>query len=366
MAQSSRLTKEEIKEDRFIEAVLKSFEFLKTNLKTIIIALAVVIIGIFGASTYRQHQQDQRAEASFALVKAIEKYQEAEQDSLSDEKADDSDEKFQAIAADFQTVVREYSGTSFADKALFNYAKTLYYQGNYDEARIQFQSVIDSQPEDGILILYAQKAIGDCYAQEGKYQKAIAAYQSGKDALTPKIPDAVRDFVLANGTFSQALCYEKLGQPGEALPLYKDLEQIFNDNLEKAIQQKSLEFIPEAKTVISEFPQPPVVSNAQALEGQGSFYDALVAYVEAIHRYKVDGDIDGGLNKELRERIRNFETKANEFLKNLRDARRYESEARRSTALYYYDQSVGLDFAPSRNLYEKAILYRNVIESAQK
>ncbi|MFB3042394.1 MAG: hypothetical protein ACE1ZS_11430, partial [Candidatus Poribacteria bacterium] len=94
--------------------------------------------------------------------------------------------------------------------------------------------------------------------------------------------------------------------------------------------------------------------------------DAFVAYVETIHRYKVDGDIHGGLNKELRERIRNFETKANEFLKNLRDARRYESEDRRSTALYYYDQAVGLDFAPSRNLYEKAILYRNVIESAQK
>jgi len=366
MAQSSRLTKEEIKEDRFIEAVLKSLEFLKKNFKTIIIALAVVIVGIFGTWTYRRHQQDQRAEASFALVKVIEKYQEAEQDSLNAEKANDSNDKFQAIATDFQTIVREYSGTSFADKALYNYAKTLYYQGNYDGAKIQFQSVIDSQPEDEILVLYAQKAIGDCYAQESKYQEAIAAYQSDKYPLTPKIPGAVLDFVLANAKFSQALCYEKLGQPDEALPLYKDLVQLFNDNLKKAIQQKSLEFIPEAKTVISEFPQPLVVSNAQALEDQGSFDDAFVAYVETIHRYKVDGDIHGGLNKELRERIRNFETKANEFLKNLRDARRYESEARRSTALYYYDQSVGLDFAPSRNLYEKAILYRNVIESAQK
>ena len=82
MAQSNRLTKEEIKQDQFIELVLKSYDFLLKHLKIIILALVVGAIAFFGYTTYHHQQKKQRTEASFALVKAFEKYQEAERSSF--------------------------------------------------------------------------------------------------------------------------------------------------------------------------------------------------------------------------------------------------------------------------------------------
>ena len=370
MAQSNRLTKEEIKQDQFIELVLKSYDFLLKHLKIIIIAIVVAVVGFFGFTTYHQQQKKQRAEASFELVKAFEKYQEAEQSSFDSEKVDESKEQLQAVATEFQSIFQKYSGTSFADTSRYNYAKVLYYQGDYAGARTHFESVIeDHQQENEILALYAQKAIGDCYTQEGKYQDAINAYQKSESHQLPlNVPPTVRDLVLANAKFNQALCHEKLGHPNEALLLYKDLIDLFDENLEKAIQQKSLKLIPELKTLSSEMPQSPDLLEAQKLENEGQYYNALVAYTEVVHRYKVDKDKDirGGLDKELREQIRNVETKVNDFLKNLREARRYDAEGSRSTAIYFYDQAVGLRFAPSSNLYGKAVIYRDKIEIAQK
>ena len=50
---------------------------------------------------------------------------------------------------------------------------------------------------------------------------------------------------------------------------------------------------------------------------------------------------------------------SNTFVEDLKQARENEGEGRISTALYYYDQAVGLRFAPSRSIYEKALFKSN-------
>lgn len=283
MARSNRLTKEEIKHDQFIESTLKSYTFLKDNLKSIIIAVAVVIIAIAVVWAYQNRQQTQRADASSAFNRALEKHQEAEESWLDAEKVDEIREQLQAAGAQFQEVFQKYSRTPFADKARYNYAKTLYHLEDYQGARTQFQSVIEKHvAENQILALYAQEAIGNCYEQEGKYEEAIQAYQEKVYPPTPQLPVTVRGFALANAKFNQALCYEKLGQTDEALALYGDLVDKFRDNLKKAIQQKSLELIPEVKKLIDNIPEPLALLEAQRLANEGQYYDAFVAYFDAI------------------------------------------------------------------------------------
>ena len=340
MAQSKRLTKKEIKQDRFIETTFKSYEFLQENLKTIIISFVIVVVLVGGVTIYRQYQRNERAEASLAFAQAVEKFQEAENNWLDPEKAGVSKEQFQAAGAKFQTVFQKYSGTLYADKARYNYAETLYYQGDYSGAISQFQSVVETHhPENQILALYAQKAIGNCYEQLGEYDKAIEAYRPEKYKPLSNLPVAIREQAIAESQFSQARCYEKLGRSQDALAIYKDIIDIFKENLEKAIQQKSLELIPKAKSLISALPQLPSLTEAQKLEGQNN-YGAFVAYTEAIHSYKVDRDIHGGLTKELRERIQHFESQASDFLKNL-----IGSECRRY--LWASPTTVGKHFVPS-------------------
>ena len=57
--------------------------------------------------------------------------------------------------------------------------------------------------------MYAQKAIGNTYEQEGDYEKAIAAYQARAFPPTPQLAPEIRKFVLMEAKFNQALAYEK-------------------------------------------------------------------------------------------------------------------------------------------------------------
>ena len=78
MSQNKRLTKEEIQEDKFINLVLHSYAFLKNNLRTIIITLAVALISIVVYMIYTQNQETKYVEASVDFNKARETYKEAE------------------------------------------------------------------------------------------------------------------------------------------------------------------------------------------------------------------------------------------------------------------------------------------------
>lgn len=360
MARSNRLTKEEIRQDQFVESTLKSYGFIRDNLKTILIVVVVVTLGVAGVRGYQSHQQTQHANASAAFSQALEKYKGAEEDWLTTEKADEAREQFKTASSEFQEVFQKYPGTLFADKARYNYAKTLFFLEDYQGARTQFQSLVQEHaPESEMIALYAQEAIGNCYEQEGKLKEAIQAYREESYPLTPQLPIAVREFALANAKYSQALCYEKLGQTNDAIPLYEDLVDQFHENLEKAIQEKSLELILDAKELIADIPEPFVVPDAEELEAQGRGYDALISYYNSVRSYKFRRDVEGGLDNTLRKRIKNFDTRVSEFIKNLKNARENESESRIGTALSYYIDSVGLDFAPARSLYVKALLQRD-------
>ncbi|MDE0184479.1 MAG: tetratricopeptide repeat protein [Candidatus Poribacteria bacterium] len=368
MAQGNRLTKEEIKRDQFVETVLNFYNFLKKHLKLIIITAAVVVVLVAAMSYYTQEQQQTRAEASLAFAEAIQKYQEAEDGWLDHEKLETSGEQFQTGGEAFQTIFQNYSSTPFADRARYNYARTLYYQGDYAGAIEQFESVKKSRESDNQnFALYAQKAIGNCYEQQGQYEKAIEAYEKLPDILIP-----VREHALVDAQLSQARCYEKLGRLDDSVAIYKDIIDHFGENLDKAIQEKSRDFIfgrnltPSVKSLLTSLPEAPSVPEAEKLVSEGAYYKAFIAYADAVHLYKVNREIDRGLTKALRTAIYNFEKKADDFLKNLRDARRYESEGQQSTALYYYDQAVNLDFAPSRNLYETARFHHDRLQHTVK
>ena len=367
MARSNRLSKEEIRHDQFVESTLKSYGFIRDNLKTIIIAAVIVTLVVAVVRVYQNHQQTQRDSASAAFTQALKTYQEAEKNWVDTEKADDAREQFKTAGSKFQEVFQKYSGTLVADKARYNYAKTLYFLEDYQGARTQFQSVTQEHaPENQMIALYAQEAVGNCFEQEGNYEAAIQAYREESYPLTPQLPIAVREFALTNAKYNQALCHEKLGQTDEALALYEGLVDQFHVNLEKAIQEKSLELILDAKELIAQIPEPLVMSEAEDLENQGRGYDALISYYNSVRNYKFRRDVEGGLDDTLRTQIGNFDTRVSEFIESLKDARKKESESDISVALSYYDQAVGLDFAPSGSLYVKALLERDRNQLAHK
>ena len=123
MNQDRRLTKEEVKSDQFVDSTLQVYEFLKANLKSIIIGATIVILVVGGFAFYQHQQQSARAEAFLKYTQAAEKYQEAESDWLD---ADGTEKPFETAVTQLQTIFQRYPGTSVADKARYNYAKAHY------------------------------------------------------------------------------------------------------------------------------------------------------------------------------------------------------------------------------------------------
>ena len=367
MARDQRLTKEEIQEDKFIEGVLQVYTFLRENLRTLVIVGGVIVVAVVGYAAYYQNQENRRTEAAIALRQANEVYQTAEDSLFDTEKLAESQESLKTAQAQLQEVLDKYPDTTFSDKARYQYAKTLYYQQNYPEARTQFQQIIDQhQPENQIYSLYAQKAIGSTYEQEGNYEKAIAAYQAKVFPPTPQLSPEIRKFVLSNAKFNQALAYEKSGNPNAAHAAYKEIIDAFRTTLEAGLAQKSHELIEDAKVVITSIDDSLDVLRAQKLENEKRYYEAYVAYTDAIRSYKVNKDIVGGLSADLRKQIGNFEKQAMEVISNVQNARRADDEKRESSALYSYDLVVEFEkLGLSRRLYENALLHYKRLESVQ-
>jgi tetratricopeptide (TPR) repeat protein len=367
MSRNQRLTKEEIQEDKFIEGVLKLYAFLRENLRTIIIVVAVVLVAVAGYAVYYQNQENRRVEAASALREASEAYQTAEESLFDTEKLAESEGSLITAQSQLQEVFEKYPNTTFSDEARYQYAKTLYYQQNYPEARVQFQQIIDQhQPENQIYGLYAQKAIGNTYEQEGNYERAIAAYQAKAFSPTPQLSAEIRKFVLTSAKSNQAVAYEKSGDPDAARAMYKEIMDEFRNTLEAGLAEKSRELIEDAKVVIAAIGEPLDMSDAQKLENEKRYYDAYIAYTDAIRNYKVNKDIAGGLTSELRKQIGTFEKQAMGIINSVQTARRADREERESSALYSYDLVVEFEkLGLSRRLYESALLHYKRLESVQ-
>ena len=367
MARDQRLTKEEIQEDKFIEGVLKVYEFLKDNLRTIIVIVVVVLVAVAGYAAYSQNQENRRAEATIALRESTEAYRTAEESLFDAEKLEESKELLNTAQAQLKQIFEKHPNTTFADKANYQYASTLYYQGNYPEARTHYQKVIaNHQPENQIYSLYAQKAIGNTYEQEGNYEKAIAAYQVAAFPPTPELSPEIRKFVLAEAKLNQAIVYEKSGDLDAARAAYKEITDDFRVALEAGLAQKSLEVIEDAKVVITAIGETLDVSSAAKLESEKQYYDAYVAYTDAIRNYKVNKDIQGGLSTELRKQIGTFEKEATTIINSVQNARRADDEGRISSALYGYESVVEFEkLGLSRRLYENALLHYKRLERVQ-
>ena len=379
MAQSKRLTKEEIQEDKFINFVLRCYTFLKENIITLSIALAVAIIGIVSYLVYTQNQENQYAEASANFNQAIQTYKDAETNFLDvtepSETEDDADEEAGAekvnlidAAEKQQQLIEKYPNSIFADRARFYYAKSLYHQDKYPEARIEFEKVANTdKPENQIYALYAQKAIGNCYEQEGDYEKAISAYEEREFPNVQKLVPAIRKFVISNAKYNQALCHERLNALEDAKATYKEIIDDFKLTLNAEIEVKSSDLIRAAIEVAALVEQPLDFTKAKQLAAEELYFDSLIGYTDKIREYKVEKDIEGGLLSEIRKRIRRFEKTATTLIKNVRSARKYEKSGELSLALNLYNQIVDFEaFGLNRNLYERALLNYDRLTLAEK
>ncbi|MCY4403882.1 MAG: tetratricopeptide repeat protein [Candidatus Poribacteria bacterium] len=372
MTQNNRLTQEVKQEDKFITLVLDCYTFLKDNARTISIVVAVSVVGVVGYLAYTQNQEKKHAEASTNFSLAAETYRDAETNyftvSAPSENEDDTEDEtseektsFEDAEEKLQIIFDKYANTALADKARYKYAKSLYFQGKYPEARTEFTKVIEThQPENQIYALYAQKALGNCLEQESDYVGAIAAYDGNAFPDTPQLAPEIRQYVITNAKYNQALCQEKLNNSEDAKSLYKEIIDEFKTTVNYGIEQRSIELINDAKEVIVLIEDSLDISGAEGKESDQLYFEALVNYTDTIQAYKVKKDVEGGISSDTRERIRKYEDLVTTVISNVKSAQKSEKSGFLSSALNSYDDVVDFKkYGLSRELYENALLHYN-------
>lgn len=218
-----RLTKKEIKEDRFVTWTFKVTTFVQKNMRLLIGALVVILVVVFGSLGTVKYLNARKARAMDALA-------EARILRISDKPEEAMDQ--------CRLVLEEFGGTESAGKALVMLGQLHTEAGAYEEARGSFRTYLEKYSDDDATIHTSVEGIAASLEEEGKYEEAAAE----RTAFVEKHPDSL---FAPRALFEAARCAELAGQPDRARRV---LQQLLDTYPEVQIARKAkarIEMLPQ-------------------------------------------------------------------------------------------------------------------------
>jgi TolA-binding protein len=189
---------EEEEEEDIIQHGFDAFLFWDQYRASILVAAAVVVIGliVYGVYEYNRSQLIAAAEAALATAST-----------------DD----------DYRQVMDKYSGTVAAGDASLFLASKLRTEKKYDDAMQVLQDFLDKYPAHP-LAHAGDLSIGEALEEEGKMDDAIAKYQE----VAAKYPDS---YSAPLATLAQASIYKAEGKIEESRRVYENFVAQFPDSI---------------------------------------------------------------------------------------------------------------------------------------
>lgn len=201
-----RISRREIKEDRFILWLFEISGDIDKHKKTLIAGIAVVLLCVAGAYYWVNKQTNDLVEAGKLFAPG--------QTAIQQKRYDD------AIAI-FGRVVDEYHGTALAIEATIGLANAYFNNEDYQNARIYYQVFLDEYSnKDTIYHLTAGSGLAACDEEEGNYVEAARQYLA--------LVDEDNDSYLAAGfLLDAARCFTAADQKGKARELYDRIVETY-------------------------------------------------------------------------------------------------------------------------------------------
>lgn len=196
-----RITKRQIKEDKFVTFYFKAADFLKQHANKVSIGLAVVAALIVLTTLVIRSKKTAELNASVKLAEANSRMMRGE---------------LQQTIDILLNMNENYSGTNSAARGVYWLAYVYFQKGEYDNAITHFKKYLDDEANDPILTSAAYSGLGACYEQLGKFADAAQFYHKGasqfKDQFSApqQLMDAARCYLLVNRIADAQNCYETL------------------------------------------------------------------------------------------------------------------------------------------------------------
>lgn len=183
-----KLTKRQIKEDKFTAFMLKAKHQFLENWQFYIIGLIIVILLVTAVVYYIDNKKALEIEISEKYVSAISDYRGGET---------------QMAILSLTQIVEENPGSLFAEQAMFLLGKLNLESKNYNEANRYFEMFLDKYPDNSQYCAASKAGIATSLENQGQYSEAAAEFSAAYD-LDPNGPmngdyqyAAMRNYLLA-------------------------------------------------------------------------------------------------------------------------------------------------------------------------
>ena len=221
-----KITRKELKQDKFIIATLKAKDFLEKNSKLVIRSIFGLVIIIVLVTFFVRSKQTANVNAASMLSRAQFMLGGPQQE---------------ATADSLKVIVDRYDGTIAAGKATYLLAKIYWEANDFENAKIYFKKFIDDYLDETVVSQSALAGYADCLIKEENYGEAAEYYERAAevDAKYPETPEFL---------FSAATAYKDAGKIDKAEKLAERLVADYNNPQIKNKAEVLLEDLKYAKS----------------------------------------------------------------------------------------------------------------------
>jgi len=188
MHEKVRLTKRQLKDDKFTAFMLDSKHQLENNWQYFAIGLVVVVLAVVGIIYYFDSKEETNNLAATQLAQATSQYRQGNS---------------QVAILTLSDILTKYGSTSFAEQATFLLGKTNLEIRNFGEAELYFEMYLEKYKSDKLIRAAAMAGLGVALESQGNYVEAAAKFEKAaqdypESALLPDLHlGAMRNFLLA-------------------------------------------------------------------------------------------------------------------------------------------------------------------------
>lgn len=205
--QKKKITKKDLKEDKFVETTMLAKAYLEEHSKQVMIVIGAVLVLAILVMMYLNHRSKRIEEASTLLGEAQFEFQ-----SMNYTKARQL----------LDRLIEDYDGTDAASQGYFLLANLNYQQENYAEAEKLYKKFIDSYSGDEILLASGYAGYAACLEHRGAHAEASKYYLKAQKTA-PDFVEAPNYLYLAGLNYLEAGMKEKAKETFQKIiKKYKD------------------------------------------------------------------------------------------------------------------------------------------------
>lgn len=203
-----KITRHELKEDRFLESTKDVITFFTRNTARIILVAIVVVIAAVVVRIYFSSKQASEQTARLKKIYADALYENG---------------NFNEAIPGYQEIIQMHGRTKTARIACIFLANSYFFSGDNENALDNYEKALKMLRKNPLWASAAEMGIASVHEQTGSFEEAIVHYDK-VIADYPKSPSRV------DALFSKARCLEFLNRYEDAIKVYNTIETIYEDS----------------------------------------------------------------------------------------------------------------------------------------